>query len=124
MRRQGAIRPTAKFKQPTATDKPKSQEEEERKETKTDEILDALDEELRVVNEMEKVGKEDLMRLEAEDILKSRVFADQDEGMYGQSGDGSKSEAKSEDGKAEAKSDGKGDGEADADAEEKEEAKA
>ncbi len=32
------------------------------------------------------------MRIEAEDILKSRVFADPDEGMYGQSGNGAKGE--------------------------------
>jgi hypothetical protein len=53
----------------------------------------------RVVNEKDKVGKDDLMRIEAEGILKSGVFADQDEGMHDRSGDGSKSDGeKSEDG--------------------------
>ncbi len=90
----------------------------------------------RVVNGMDKVGKDDLMRIEAEDIPKSPVFADQDEGMYDHSGDGSESdgkgdsesdseggaEAKSEDGKAE---DGKAeDGKAESEEKEKEEAKA
>lgn len=73
----------------------------------------------RVVIDMEKVGKDDLMRIEAEDTLKSRVFADQDEGMYGQSGNWSEgssdedgkngktdsksgAEAKGDDGKSEA----------------------
>ena len=53
----------------------------------------------RVVNEMDEVGKEELMRIDAEDILQSRVFSDQDEGMYGQGvvGEGSKSQKSKDD---------------------------